>query len=75
MKKDSYNEKANEWAERLRTGKNIAHEYLEKPAMYEKLPGLKSKRVLCVGCGSGEECDYLSKKAQKRLSELIYQKN
>jgi len=67
MKKSSYNEKAKEWAEHLRTGKNLAHEYLEKPAMYKKLPNLKNKKILCVGCGSGEECDYLNKRGAKEI--------
>jgi len=56
---DSYNDYAEQWAQRRRDGKNIAHTYLEKPAMYGKLPDLKGKRVLCVGCGTGEECEYL----------------
>lgn len=56
---NSYNQNAKKWAERLRGGKNIRHEYLEKPAMFAKLPNLKGLRILCVGCGSGEECQRL----------------
>jgi SAM-dependent methyltransferase len=56
---NSYSNYAKQWAEHLRSGKNIAHEYLEKPAMYAKLPNLQGLDVLCVGCGTGEECEHL----------------
>jgi len=56
---DSYSNYAEQWAMRMRGGENIAHEYLEKPAMYKHLPDLTGKRVLAVGCGTGEECAYL----------------
>jgi ubiquinone/menaquinone biosynthesis C-methylase UbiE len=32
------------------------HELLEKPAIYNLLPSVEGKRVLCVGSGYGEEC-------------------
>jgi SAM-dependent methyltransferase len=67
MKNKSYNEKAIEWAERMRSGSNHAHSYLEKPAMYAKLPRLKGKAVLCLGCGSGEECEHLLKCGAKKV--------
>ena len=63
----SYNQKAKEWAERMRSGKNFAHTYLEKPAMYGKLPDLKNKTVLCIGCGSGEECAHLLSLGAKKV--------
>jgi SAM-dependent methyltransferase len=63
----SYNQKAKEWAERMRSGKNFAHTYLEKPAMYGKLPDLKNKMVLCIGCGSGEECAHLLSLGAKKV--------
>lgn len=66
MKNTSYDEKALEWARRMRSGKNHMHRYLEKPAMYAKLPHLKGKTVLCIGCGSGEECEHLVKRGAKR---------
>jgi len=55
----SYNDYAKRWAEKIRSGENLAHKYLEKPAMYKKLPDLKGKSILCIGCGTGEECKYL----------------
>lgn len=56
---DSYSNFAEQWATRMRSGKNLAHEYLEKPAMYKRLPDIKGKSVLAVGCGTGEECAHL----------------
>jgi ubiquinone/menaquinone biosynthesis C-methylase UbiE len=67
MKNPSYDEKAIEWAERMRSGNNHAHNYLEKPAMYAKLPPLKGKTVLCIGCGSGEECEHLLKCGARKV--------
>ena len=67
MKNASYDEKAREWVKRMRSGNNHAHRYLEKPAMYAKLPPLKGKTVLCIGCGSGEECEYLFKRGAKKV--------
>lgn len=64
---DSYNKYAKKWAEKLRSGKNIAHKYLEKPAMHKKLPNLSNKSVLCVGCGTGEECDFLIKQGAEKV--------
>ena len=56
---DTYSAHASAWAQKARTGSKISYEYLEKPAMYAALPDLTGKRVLCVGCGSGEECRVL----------------
>lgn len=56
---DSYSNYAKQWAARMRSGENTAHEYLEKPAMYKRLPDLTGKSVLAVGCGTGEECEHL----------------
>lgn len=55
----AYNQYSQQWADKLSQGENLAHKYLEKPAMYGKLPNLKGKSVLCVGCGTGEECRYI----------------
>ncbi|MEK7615629.1 MAG: methyltransferase domain-containing protein [Patescibacteria group bacterium] len=52
----AYDDYAARWANRLDEKENLAHEYLEKPAMYAKLPDLKGKDVLCLGCGAGQEC-------------------
>lgn len=64
---NSYNRYASKWAEKRRSRGNTAHKYLEKPAMYKKLPDLSGKSVLCVGCGTGEECEYLRKQGAERV--------
>jgi SAM-dependent methyltransferase len=46
-------------------GQNFFHAYIEKPAMYEQLPDLQDKNVLCVGCGTGEECLELQTRGAK----------
>ncbi|PIS04898.1 MAG: hypothetical protein COT81_03960 [Candidatus Buchananbacteria bacterium CG10_big_fil_rev_8_21_14_0_10_42_9] len=63
--KKSYNAYAEKWAEKMRSGQNIAHTYLEKPAMYDTLPNVRGKSVLCIGCGTGEECYYLKSQGAK----------
>jgi len=64
---ESYDNYAEKWAERMRSGENIAHEYLEKPAMYGKLPDLTGKDVLCIGCGTGEEVAHLVSLGARRV--------
>lgn len=54
--RDTFSRHADAWARQARSGENMSHEYIEKPAMYASLPDLTGKRVLCIGCGSGEEC-------------------
>jgi len=64
---ESYSNYAEQWAQRMRSGENKAHEYLEKPAMYGKLPDLTGLNVLCIGCGTGEECEHLKSLGAKRV--------
>jgi SAM-dependent methyltransferase len=62
MSTNSYDRYANSWASKKSSETHFAHQYLEKPAMYAKLPDLKSKSVLVLGCGSSEECLELAKR-------------
>jgi len=64
---EEYNKHAKAYANRQRDGSNIYHIYLEKPAIYSLLPSLEGKSILCVGCGSGEELEYLSSLGTKRI--------
>ncbi len=64
---ESYNKYTIKCAEKMRSGKNIKHSFLEKPAMYKKLPNLKGKTVLCIGCGTGEECEHIKSLGAKRV--------
>lgn len=63
----AYNAYAAQWTERMRSGSNIAHTLLEKPAMYGKIPNLCGKAVLCIGCGGGEECRHLQSLGATRI--------
>lgn len=47
---------------------NRPHIFIEKPAMKAKLPNLKGKRVLALGCGSAEEIELLT---EKDASEIV----
>lgn len=47
-----YDQHGNAWHAQRGSG----HELLEKPAIYSLMPDVTSKRVLCLGCGFGEEC-------------------
>ena len=71
----SYNNYAAVLAERMRSAKNLSHDFLEKPAMYKKLPNLKGKNVLCIGCGSGEECEYIKSIGAKKVVGIDISKN
>ena len=64
---DSYSDYAEKWAKKMRDGSNLAHTYLEKPAMYGKLPDIKGLNVLCMGCGTGEECQHLQSLGPKKV--------
>jgi SAM-dependent methyltransferase len=66
-KNDSYSENALDWTSHKRSGRKIRHEYLEKPAIYAKVPNVQNASVLCIGCGSGEECQFLKEKGALRV--------
>ena len=44
-----------------------AHSHLEKPAMYKLLPKVKNKKILCIGCGVGQECAHFMAKGAKEV--------
>jgi SAM-dependent methyltransferase len=43
----------------LKKGESLPHRYVEKPAMKQLIPDLHGKRVLMLGCGTGEESKLL----------------
>ena len=63
----SYDKCAEKWIKKMCSGGDSAHKYLEKPAMYKKIPDLKNKSVLCIGCGSGEECEHIRSLGAKEI--------
>lgn len=57
---DWYNQNAQNYTAHVRNPEDsIYHSYYEKPAMYGELPDLVGKAVLSLGCGSGEDSEYL----------------
>lgn len=58
-KTNDYDSYADELARLLRSGAQKPHAFIEKPAMTSLLPDIKGKSVLCIGCGTGEECGEL----------------
>lgn len=65
---ESYSEYAQFWAKRMREGGSFSHTHIEKPVMYTKMKDLApGKSVLCIGCGSGEECDVLHNMGASRV--------
>lgn len=51
----------------LKNGQNLAHRFVEKPAMEKLLPDLSGKHVLLVGCGTGEETTLLEERGAKNI--------
>jgi ubiquinone/menaquinone biosynthesis C-methylase UbiE len=77
--KQGYDNAAEEWhksritdfsedADNKLLKQNRPHLFIEKPAITSKIPDLKNKDVLCLGCGSGEECEFLLTKNPKKIT-------
>jgi ubiquinone/menaquinone biosynthesis C-methylase UbiE len=65
----SYDTYAEEWEQAMTT--NLAHKYLEKPAISKLLlSNLEGKSVLCIGVGSGEELELLTKREAKDITAI-----
>ncbi|HUB93564.1 MAG TPA: class I SAM-dependent methyltransferase [Verrucomicrobiae bacterium] len=62
---NNYDSFAKQRAQDFASGSNLVHAYIEKPAMYALVPPLEGKSVLCVGCGTGEECSELKERGAK----------
>lgn len=57
-----YNENSEKYTNHVRNElDSVYHSYYEKPAMYAMLPNLTNKIVLSLGCGSGEDSNYLKR--------------
>ena len=65
----SYDSHAEEWESTIPI--NLAHKYMEKPAMATLLPqNLHGKSILCVGVGSGEELDMLFRRGAEDITAV-----
>ena len=53
--------------ELISKGEKRSHRFLEKPMMKGMIPNLDGKKVLMLGCGTGEEGVYLQKFGAKEL--------
>lgn len=61
-----YNSHAKAYLDHVRDPKDSPyHSLYEKPAMYSLLPDLTNKKVLSLGCGSGEDSHHLKTKGAK----------
>lgn len=57
---DSYNQFATTYHEHVSdSSDSIYHSYYEKPALRSELGDLTGKNVLCIGCGSGVDANWL----------------
>lgn len=56
---NDYDKYAKKRHEDLINGKNPAHRFVEKPMMKSMLPNLNNKKILMLGCGTGEEVNLL----------------
>lgn len=66
----SYDGYAQKWADKMKSGRRPAHDFMEKPAMFSMLPNLKKKNILCIGCGTGEECASLKAMGAKSVTGI-----
>lgn len=73
---DWYNENAKEYTGHVRNpSDSLYHSMYEKPAMYGLVPNLKDKKVISLGCGSGEDSNHLKQQgAQESVGIDISEK-
>jgi ubiquinone/menaquinone biosynthesis C-methylase UbiE len=71
-----YNDNSDNYAKHVRdTEDSIYHSLYEKPAMYKLIPNIKDKRVLSLGCGSGEDSNYLKEHGASNSVGIDISKN
>ena len=56
---NNYDQLAKERQEKLLQGMMPSHRFVEKPMMMSMMPGIKEKKILMLGCGTGEESDFI----------------
>jgi ubiquinone/menaquinone biosynthesis C-methylase UbiE len=68
---DWYNQNSDKYTSHVRDpGDSIYHSLYEKPAIYSLLPDLNNMSVISLGCGSGEDCNYLAKQGASKVTGI-----
>ena len=62
----AYDDHAQSWA-KVMEGINLASTHLELPAMEALLPDLQGRSVLCLGCGTGNECAEMLRRGARKV--------
>jgi ubiquinone/menaquinone biosynthesis C-methylase UbiE len=71
-----YEEHAQEYTNHVRNSEDsIYHSLYEKPTMYDMLPDIRGMSVISLGCGSGEDCNYLQQQAPSKVIGIDISKN
>jgi len=64
---ETYEELASRWTEIRQSGEVLGHSRIERPAMLRRLPDVTGKDVLCLGCGSSDECQLMLDRGAARV--------
>lgn len=56
---NDYDQYAAQRQKELKKGEKLPHRFVEKPVMRKLLPDLEGKKILMLGCGTGEESQLL----------------
>ena len=67
---NDYDKFAKERQEQLKKGEKRPHRFIEKPMMKQLLPDLTDKKVLMLGCGTGEESIMLNQFSNVKLTGI-----
>jgi len=65
---ETYDGMAERWTEIRRGGEVLGHSRVERPAMLRRLPDVRGKDVLCLGCGSSDECQLMLDRGAARVT-------
>lgn len=70
MMKNDYDKFANSRHEEIKKGIKKSICYVERPMMESMIPNLNDKKVLIIGCGTGEETEILNKFNPKSITAI-----
>lgn len=63
----TYETMAEHWTELREAGEVLGHSRIERPAMLYRLPDVRGRDVVCLGCGSSGECQLLAGEGARRV--------